>query len=88
MRHAVVLGVVILLGSPALASAQTATDDVVRALLERIAVLERRVYTLEAEARGPAPPAAAAAPAVPSGSPAPLRQELHDQRIGEVAQAE
>jgi hypothetical protein len=88
MRPAFCLGAAILLGSAASAMAQTASDEVVRALLQRIEVLERRVNALEAEARGPAAPPATAAPAVPGGSPTPLRQDLHDEGMAAVAQAE
>ena len=88
MKHALFLGAAILLGAPASATAQAASDEQMRALLERIAVLERRIQVLEAEALGAAVPVAVPAPAAPGAPPAPLRQDLHDQRMAEVAPAE
>ena len=88
MKHALFLGAAILLGAPASAIAQTASDEQMRALLERIEVLERRIQVLEAEALGAAVPVAVPAPATPGAPPAPLRQDLHDQRMAEVAPAD
>jgi hypothetical protein len=66
MTHRFLIVAAIFLGLPGGASAQGPSDDLIRALLARIEMLERRVEALEAEAGRPTP-AAAVEKTVPAG---------------------